>query len=85
MIHACIQKFWAGRLERELQMVQLSAIRCSCIVILWISLVSFAAITLRVASQWLFVVCLFRYRLSPETFWYILVRLEIMKEGWYMK
>jgi hypothetical protein len=40
-----------GRLERELQMVQLSATRCSCIAILWVSLVSFVAITLRVASQ----------------------------------
>jgi hypothetical protein len=29
-----IQSFWTGRLERELQMVQLSATRCSCIAIL---------------------------------------------------
>jgi hypothetical protein len=36
---------------RELQMVQLSATRCSCIAILSVSLVSFAAITLCVASQ----------------------------------
>jgi len=28
----------SGRLERELQMVQLSATRCSCICILWVSL-----------------------------------------------
>jgi hypothetical protein len=40
-----------GRLERELQMVQLSAIRCSRIAILWVSLISFAATTLCVASQ----------------------------------
>jgi hypothetical protein len=33
------------------QMLQLSPIRCSCIVILWVSLVSFAAITLSVTSQ----------------------------------
>jgi hypothetical protein len=32
-------------------MVQLSATRCSCIAILWVSLVIFAAITLYVASQ----------------------------------
>jgi hypothetical protein len=38
-------------LERELQMVQLSATRFSCIAILCVSLVSFAAITLCVASQ----------------------------------
>jgi hypothetical protein len=40
------KSFWTGRLERELQMIQLSATRCSCIAILWVSLVSFAAITL---------------------------------------
>jgi hypothetical protein len=40
-----------GRLERELKMVQLSATRCSCIAILGVSLVSFAVITLCVASQ----------------------------------
>jgi hypothetical protein len=45
-----------GRLERELQMVQLSTNRCSCIVILCVSLVSFAAITLCVASQRVFIV-----------------------------
>jgi hypothetical protein len=45
-----------GRLEREMQMVQLSATRCSCIVILWVILVSFAAITLCVASQRVFIV-----------------------------
>jgi hypothetical protein len=37
-------------------MVQLSATRCSCIAILWVSLVSFVAITLCVASQRVFVV-----------------------------
>jgi hypothetical protein len=45
-----------GHLEPELQMVQLSAIRCSCIAILWVTLVSFVAITLRVASQRVFIV-----------------------------
>jgi hypothetical protein len=30
-----------------------SAPSCNCIAILWVSLVSFAAITLRVASQWI--------------------------------
>jgi hypothetical protein len=51
-----------GRLERQLQMVQLSATRFSCIAILWAGLASFAATTLCVASQRVFV----RYRLSPE-------------------
>jgi hypothetical protein len=43
--------FRTGHLERELQMVQLSATRCSCIAILWVRIMSFAAITLCVASQ----------------------------------
>jgi hypothetical protein len=37
-------------------MVQLSATRCSYIATLWVSLVSFAAITLCVASQRVFIV-----------------------------
>jgi hypothetical protein len=49
----------SGRLERELEMVQLFATRCSCIAILWVSLVSFAAITLCVASQRVFIVVYF--------------------------
>jgi hypothetical protein len=37
-------------------MIELSATRCSCIAILWVSLVGFAAITLCVASQQVFIV-----------------------------
>jgi hypothetical protein len=41
-----------GRIqERELQMEQLSATRCSCIAILWVTLASFAAVILYIASQ----------------------------------
>jgi hypothetical protein len=40
-------------------MLQLSATRCSCIAVLWVSVVSFAAITLCVASQRMFVVVYF--------------------------
>jgi hypothetical protein len=50
------KSFWTDRLERELQMLQLSAARSSCIAILWVSLVSFAAITICVASQRVFIV-----------------------------
>jgi hypothetical protein len=50
------RSFWTGSLEWELQMVQLSATRLSCISILWVSLVNFGAITLCVASQWVFIV-----------------------------
>jgi hypothetical protein len=55
----CIQNFRTGRLKRELQMVQLSATRCSCIAILWVSLASFATITLYVASKRVFIVYFF--------------------------
>jgi hypothetical protein len=48
-----------GGLERELQMVQLSATMCSCTAILWVSLLSFAAITICVASQRMFIVVLY--------------------------
>jgi hypothetical protein len=50
------KSFRTGRLERELQMIQLCATRCSCIAILWVSLVNFAAITLYVASERLYFV-----------------------------
>jgi hypothetical protein len=45
------KSFRTDRLERELQIVRLSATRCSCIAITWVNLVSFAAITLYVASE----------------------------------
>jgi hypothetical protein len=40
-------------------MVQLSATRCSCVAILWVSLVSFVAITLCVASQRVFIIVVY--------------------------
>jgi hypothetical protein len=55
IVWCCIQKFPDGRMERELQMVQLSATRCSYIATLWASLVSFAPISLCVASQLVFI------------------------------
>jgi hypothetical protein len=48
--------FRTGHLELELQMIQFSATRCSYIAILRAILVSFAAITLCVASQRVFIV-----------------------------
>jgi hypothetical protein len=56
MYEGASKSFRTGRLEREPQMVGLFATRCSCIAILRISLVSFASITLCVASQRVFVV-----------------------------
>jgi hypothetical protein len=73
------KSFRIGRLERVLQMVQLSSTRCSCIPILWISLVSFAAITFCVASQRVFIIIIIiiiiiiTLWLSPETSGYTLV------------
>jgi hypothetical protein len=56
-------------LERELQMVQLSTTRCSCIAILWGSLVSSAAITLCVASQRVFIVVVYFFMTQSGNFW----------------
>jgi hypothetical protein len=69
MYETVSQSFRTGHLERELRMVQLSAIRCSCIAILWVILVSFAAIALRVASQRVFT--LFDYFVMTQSgnFW----------------
>jgi hypothetical protein len=50
------RSFRTSSLGQELQMIQLSANRCSYITILWDSLVRFAAITLCVASQRVFIV-----------------------------
>jgi len=70
MLYERISKtFRTGHLEREMQMVQLYATRCNCTAILCVSLVSFANIILRVASQWVFVVVIFLW-LSPENFGY---------------
>jgi hypothetical protein len=50
--YECVSKsFRTGCVERELQMVQISATRYSCIAILRVSLMSFAAITLCLSSQ----------------------------------
>jgi hypothetical protein len=45
------KSFRTGRLQRVLRMVQLSATTRSCIAIMWVSLISFAAIILYVAYQ----------------------------------
>jgi hypothetical protein len=58
-IRGSIKSLRTDRLKRELQMVQLSTTSCSCIAILWVSLVSFAAITLCISSQRVFVVVYF--------------------------
>jgi hypothetical protein len=56
MYEGVSRSFRTGSLERELQIVQLSATKCSFTLILWVSLVSFASVTLCVASQRLFIV-----------------------------
>jgi hypothetical protein len=69
--HEGISKsFRICRLERGLQMVQRSATRCSYIAILWVSLASFAAITLCAASQRVFiVVSVYFVRTQSGNFW----------------
>jgi hypothetical protein len=66
----CIQKFpdWPPG-TRELKMVQLSAKRCSCIAILWVSLVSFATITLCVTSQRVFIIVVISLSTQSGDFW----------------
>jgi hypothetical protein len=54
-MRGCIQKFPDWPPAARLHVVQLSATRCSCVAILWVRLVSFAAITLCVASRRVFV------------------------------
>jgi hypothetical protein len=72
LLHLCVSKsFRTGHLEWELQMVQLSAIRWSCIAILWVRLVIFAAMLCFSTS--VYCCCkrsIFRYWLSSETFGY---------------
>jgi len=62
------RSFRTGHLARKLQVVELSAIRCNFIAILWVSLVSFAAITLCTASQQVFIVVISLSTLSGN-FW----------------
>jgi hypothetical protein len=68
-MRVCIQNFRTDRLEPELQMVQLSATRCSYIATLLVSLVSFAAITLCVASQRVFIVVVYFVMTQYGNFW----------------
>jgi hypothetical protein len=64
------KSFRTGRLLRELQMVQLSATMPRCIAILWLSLVSFAAITLCVASHRVFIFLIVYFTMTQSgNFW----------------
>jgi hypothetical protein len=74
--------FRIGRLERELQMTRLSATKCSCIAILWVSLVNFATTILYIASQRVFVVI--PLWLCPETFGYTLRKVNIGAGQWVL-
>jgi hypothetical protein len=53
------KSFGTGGPEREQQMVHISANRCSCIAISWVSLMSFTATTLCVAFQRVFIVVVY--------------------------
>jgi hypothetical protein len=74
--------FRTGRLERKLQMVQLSATRCTCIAIFWVSLVSFATVIFCVASQRVIPkVSIYFVIDSVRTFW-IHPRILNLGVGW---
>jgi hypothetical protein len=75
------KSFRTGRLERELQVVQLTAIRCSCIAILWVSLVNFAVITLYVASRRMFIVV--SVMIQSGNFWLHPSTASLTWEGGY--
>jgi len=65
-----------GRLEGELQMVQLSATSCRCIAILWVSQSSELCHHSSLCCFSTRVCCckhIFRYIPNPETFWHTLV------------
>jgi len=83
--HKGISKsFRTGRLKWELQIVQLSASRCSCIGILWVSLVSFATITLLCCSQQVFIFVVVCYPFSLETFGYTHIYEHYVKNTAYI-
>jgi hypothetical protein len=75
------QSFRTGRLERELQMVQLSDTKYSCVAVLW---VSFDSITLCVASQQAFIVVSVYFVINSvrkylDTFVYTCARLCVKR------
>jgi hypothetical protein len=77
------KSFRTGRLERELQMVQLSATRCSCIAILWDSLVSFAAISLCVAfPRTLLLLSLLSLSTQSANFWIHPRGMDLRETEW---
>jgi len=71
MYEGVSKSFRTSRLERELQMAQTSVTRCSCSAILWVSLVSFAAIILYASSQRVFTVVVVVYLVVTQSgnFW----------------
>jgi len=79
------KSFRTGRLERELQRIQLSATRCSSIAILWIILVSFAAIILCVASQREFIFVVVYFVMTQSGNFWIYPRIIILNWSYFLK
>jgi hypothetical protein len=70
MYESISKSFRTGCLERELQMIELSATRCNCVAILRVNVVSFAAITFCVASQRVFIVVIVYFIMTQSgNFW----------------
>jgi hypothetical protein len=65
-------------------MVQLSATRCICIAVLWVSLVSFAAISLCVASQRVFIASVVYFVMTQSGNFWIHPRITTMN-GYHSK
>jgi hypothetical protein len=72
------KSFRTDRLKQEPQMLQLSATRCSCIAILWISLASFAATNLCVTSQRVFIVVSLYFVMTQSGNFWLLIRICFM-------
>jgi hypothetical protein len=81
MYEGVTKSFRTGRLEQELQMVQLSATRCSYIAFLWVSLVNFVAITIFVASQRVFIVVRIYFVMTQSGNFWIQTRVSRICDG----
>jgi hypothetical protein len=81
--------FRTGLLEQELQIVQFSATRSSCIAILLVSVMSFAAISLYVASQRVFIVTVVYFFMNSvrkllDTPSYYFLRRGVVRRNWIL-
>jgi hypothetical protein len=87
------KSFRTDRLQRELQMLQPSATKCSCIAIFWVSIVSFAAITfLLLLNECLFLLLFIslstqsgNFWIHPCVYWHGVILLDQHNYAWTVK